>query len=192
MDGYPFSLFRTAKDTRTRHRVKFAVMDRLEQAAINVPGVEVRVIERCASTNAVLMAERSGHPVLLAAEEQTAGRGQRGRPRGAARGRGGKKRPRPGLRELRKRLSPELVKNQFYRRERLVGLAQKAIDWDSSNPRDYDQRWITRYGKVAAASAGTDPGELLLPESEWPAILKRVHAAHLQSVQAFAAEKKTK
>src|SRR3990172_12936778 len=93
-----------------------------------------------------------------------------------------------GLLELRKRLSPELVKNQFYRRERLVGLAQKAIDWDSSNPRDYDQRWITRYGKVAAASAGTDPGELLLPESEWPAILKRVHAAHLQSVQAFAAE----
>ena len=99
---------------------------------------------------------------------------------------------RAGLLELRKRLSPELVKNQFYRRERLVGLAQKAIDWDSSNPRGYDQRWITRYGKVAAASAGTDPGELLLPESEWPAILKRVHAAHLQSVQAFAAEKKTK
>ena len=28
-----------------------------------------------------------------------------------------------GLLELRKRLSPELVKNQFYRRERLVGLA---------------------------------------------------------------------
>ena len=88
MDGYPFSLFRTAKDTRTRHRVKFAVMDRLEQAAINVPGVEVRVIERCASTNAVLMAERSGHPVLLAAEEQTAGRGQRGRRWRSARGAG--------------------------------------------------------------------------------------------------------
>lgn len=97
-----------------------------------------------------------------------------------------------GLLELRKRLSPELVKNQFYRRERLVGLAQKAIDWDSSNPRDYDQRWITRYGKVAAASSGDDAGELFLPESEWPAILKRVHDAHLQSVQKFAAEKQGK
>lgn len=96
-----------------------------------------------------------------------------------------------GLTELRKRLAPELVKNQFYRRERLVGLAKKAIDWDSSNPRDYDQRWITLYGKVAATSAGADSGELFLPEVEWPEILRKVHAAHLESVQKFAAEKKS-
>lgn len=63
-------------------------MDRLEQAAIHVPGLEVRVIERCASTNAVLMAEKSGRPVLLAAEEQTAGRGRRGRRWRSARGAG--------------------------------------------------------------------------------------------------------
>lgn len=61
-------------------------MDRLDAAAIAVPGVEVRVVERCASTNSVLL-EKAQHPVLLAAEEQTAGRGRRGRrwhsPRGA-------------------------------------------------------------------------------------------------------------
>lgn len=40
--------------------------------------VEIRRIERCGSTNAVLLAE--GKPgVLLAADEQTAGRGRRGR-----------------------------------------------------------------------------------------------------------------
>ena len=54
-------------------------MDRLAASKISVPGLEVRVLERCASTNAVLLAERPDHPVLLAAEEQTAGRGQRGR-----------------------------------------------------------------------------------------------------------------
>jgi len=54
-------------------------MDRLDKAKIRVPGLEVRVLQRCTSTNALLMAEKSERPVLLAAEEQTAGRGQRGR-----------------------------------------------------------------------------------------------------------------
>jgi BirA family biotin operon repressor/biotin-[acetyl-CoA-carboxylase] ligase len=61
-------------------------MDKLDAAAIAVPGLEIRVLERCESTNSVLH-ERPDHPVLLAAEEQTAGRGRRGRrwhsPRGA-------------------------------------------------------------------------------------------------------------
>jgi len=54
-------------------------MDRLNAGAMGVPGVEVRVLERCASTNAVLLAERLQRPELLAANEQTAGRGRRGR-----------------------------------------------------------------------------------------------------------------
>ena len=54
-------------------------MDRLAVSKIHVPGLEVRVLGRCTSTNALLLAERPDHPVLLAAEEQTAGRGQRGR-----------------------------------------------------------------------------------------------------------------
>jgi BirA family biotin operon repressor/biotin-[acetyl-CoA-carboxylase] ligase len=54
-------------------------MDRLEAAAICVPGVEVRVVQRCASTNSVLLKGPCTGPVLLAAEEQTAGRGRRGR-----------------------------------------------------------------------------------------------------------------
>lgn len=54
-------------------------MDRLDRTRINVPGLEVRVVQSCASTNALLLAEKSAQPLLLAAEEQTAGRGQRGR-----------------------------------------------------------------------------------------------------------------
>lgn len=55
-------------------------MDRLDAALIEVPGVAVRVVERCSSTNAVLLGEAlSAQAVLLAAEEQTAGRGRRGR-----------------------------------------------------------------------------------------------------------------
>ena len=51
--------------------------DKLDAAAIVLPGVEVRVVERCTSTNDLLL--REPHTVLLAAEEQTAGRGRRGR-----------------------------------------------------------------------------------------------------------------
>src|SRR6266496_3479524 len=53
-------------------------MDALNARAIALPGIEVRVLERCTSTNAVLLGEGKG-AVLLAAEEQTAGRGRRGR-----------------------------------------------------------------------------------------------------------------
>lgn len=54
-------------------------MDRLRAGAIRVPGVEVRVLGRCASTNAALLAGPLPRPMLLAADEQTAGRGRRGR-----------------------------------------------------------------------------------------------------------------
>jgi BirA family biotin operon repressor/biotin-[acetyl-CoA-carboxylase] ligase len=54
-------------------------MDRLDARAIRVPGVEVRVLERCTSTNTLLLARGFEQPVLLAADEQTAGRGRRGR-----------------------------------------------------------------------------------------------------------------
>jgi BirA family biotin operon repressor/biotin-[acetyl-CoA-carboxylase] ligase len=54
-------------------------MERLEPERIDVPGVEVRVVERCSSTNSVLLSEKSVETILLATEEQTAGRGQHGR-----------------------------------------------------------------------------------------------------------------
>jgi BirA family biotin operon repressor/biotin-[acetyl-CoA-carboxylase] ligase len=54
-------------------------MDRLKADAISVPGVEVRALERCVSTNSVLLSEVLERPVLLAADEQSAGRGRRGR-----------------------------------------------------------------------------------------------------------------
>ncbi len=63
-------------------------MDRLSAEKIRVPGMEVRVVDRCASTNAALFAEKSAHPVLLAAEFQTAGRGRHGRRWRSARGSG--------------------------------------------------------------------------------------------------------
>jgi BirA family biotin operon repressor/biotin-[acetyl-CoA-carboxylase] ligase len=62
-------------------------MDRLNAGAIALPGFEVRVLERCGSTNALLLKERKGG-LLLAAEEQTAGRGRRGRRWYSARGNG--------------------------------------------------------------------------------------------------------
>jgi len=45
---------------------------------MELPGIEVRKVERCGSTNALLLAEAKPN-VLLVAEEQTAGRGRRGR-----------------------------------------------------------------------------------------------------------------
>src|ERR671912_628713 len=54
-------------------------MDSLDSCAIALPGVEVRIVERCTSTNDVLLKQPGVEPVLLAAEEQTAGRGRRGR-----------------------------------------------------------------------------------------------------------------
>ncbi|MEK6245503.1 MAG: hypothetical protein AABM33_13505 [Pseudomonadota bacterium] len=90
--------------------------------------------------------------------------------------------------ELGKKLSAELIRSQYYQRDHLAGIAKKAIDWDAQNPRNYDQRWICLYGRVAQASPGTDPAEVQKPESEWPAILKHIHEAHLKSVQEFAAQ----
>jgi BirA family transcriptional regulator, biotin operon repressor / biotin---[acetyl-CoA-carboxylase] ligase len=46
---------------------------------MDIPGVEVRIVQRCGSTNSVLLAERAQHAVLLVAEQQSAGRGRRGR-----------------------------------------------------------------------------------------------------------------
>jgi BirA family biotin operon repressor/biotin-[acetyl-CoA-carboxylase] ligase len=47
---------------------------------MEIPGVEVRRVERCGSTNSVLLAEKDfARPVLLVAALQTAGRGRRGR-----------------------------------------------------------------------------------------------------------------
>ena len=54
-------------------------MEPLDAARIDVPGAEVRVLARCSSTNSVLLADVNGGCVLLAAETQSAGRGQRGR-----------------------------------------------------------------------------------------------------------------
>src|SRR3954465_15429545 len=56
-------------------------MDRLDAASMAVRGGEVRVVDRCASTNTVLLEQSNPTqgPVLLAAEVQTAGRGRRGR-----------------------------------------------------------------------------------------------------------------
>lgn len=53
-------------------------MDRLDAGALAIDGLQARVLERCTSTNSLLLAEgRAG--VLLAAEAQTAGRGRHGR-----------------------------------------------------------------------------------------------------------------
>lgn len=90
---------------------------------------------------------------------------------------------------LRQLMVVELQRSQFYRRERLLDIARKAVDWDSDNSRSYDHWWPALYGDVAQTSPGTNPDEVTLPESEWPAILKEVHETHLQSVEKFVTEK---
>lgn len=94
---------------------------------------------------------------------------------------------RKALNVIRTLLSPELQKEMFYRRDRLVRLAEKAIAWDLDTPRYYDQRWPALYGDAAKTSDGAE--DLQVPESEWPEILKRVHQAHLESVRAFVNSK---
>lgn len=54
-------------------------MDRLDAAGIVLRGVEVRIVERCGSTNDLVFEANLAKPVLIAAEEQSAGRGRRGR-----------------------------------------------------------------------------------------------------------------
>jgi BirA family biotin operon repressor/biotin-[acetyl-CoA-carboxylase] ligase len=54
-------------------------MDLLDAGEVRVPGTEVRVLGRCTSTNTILLAGDIGHAVLLAVDEQSAGRGRRGR-----------------------------------------------------------------------------------------------------------------
>lgn len=59
-------------------RPKTSVLQPRKLAPMDLAGIEVRWIERCGSTNSVLLEE--GKPgVLLAADAQTAGRGRRGR-----------------------------------------------------------------------------------------------------------------
>lgn len=53
--------------------------DALDAQQIKVPGLAVHVLERCPSTNTLLLAGEYPPPCLLAADEQTAGRGRRGR-----------------------------------------------------------------------------------------------------------------
>jgi len=90
---------------------------------------------------------------------------------------------------LGKALNPDVSRYQRQHREQTLQIAELAIKWDQQNPREYDHRWINLFGQVARYSAGTDPAELTVPESEWPAILQHVHEAHLKSVQEFAAQK---
>jgi BirA family biotin operon repressor/biotin-[acetyl-CoA-carboxylase] ligase len=63
-------------------------MDRLEASSIRVAGLEVSVLGRCTSTNALLRAAPDRGTALLAAELQTAGRGRHGRRWRSARGAG--------------------------------------------------------------------------------------------------------
>jgi hypothetical protein len=83
-------------------------------------------------------------------------------------------------------LNPDISRYQRQNREDTLYIAEVALKWDQENPREYDHRWINLYGKVARVSAGTDPNELSVPESEWPALLQRAREGHLQSVKEFS------
>ena len=97
---------------------------------------------------------------------------------------------RAGLIYLRKQLSPELVRLLATRPERLVRQVHQAVEWDAVYPQDYDHRWIALFGNVSRSSSGEDPGEVTVPESQWPALRKYVHEAHLKSVKGFVDQKR--
>jgi len=90
---------------------------------------------------------------------------------------------------LGKGINPDISRYQRQNRQDTLEIAQAAVEWDRQNVYNYDYRWVNLYGKVARYSAGTDPSELTVPESEWPALLRHVHEAHLKSVAEFAAQK---
>ena len=69
------------------------------------------------------------------------------------------------------KMSPELRQSQYFHRDKVLEIAKKAIEWDTKNPRDYDQRWIALVGDVAKASPGTDADEIFRAKSRWPEIL---------------------
>jgi BirA family biotin operon repressor/biotin-[acetyl-CoA-carboxylase] ligase len=106
-------------------------MDRLSAERIRVPGVEVRVVKRCASTNETLFAERHAHPALLAAELQTAGRGRRGRRWRSARGAGATFSIRRPMRCEQRRLAglPVAVGIAAARALRRIGARGVALKW---------------------------------------------------------------
>src|SRR5258708_19597856 len=105
-------------------------MDRLDAGAIALPQFEVRVLERCGSTNALLLKERKDG-LLLAAEEQTAGRGRRGRRWHSAPGAGITfSLSRSLQRPVREAAGLSLVAGVAVARAlRALGVAQAALKW---------------------------------------------------------------
>jgi BirA family biotin operon repressor/biotin-[acetyl-CoA-carboxylase] ligase len=99
---------------------------------MKIPGVEVRRVARCASTNSALLQERlPAMPVLLVAAEQTAGRGRRGRRWRSAPGAGLTfslaRRTRRPLREL---AALSLVAGVAVARAlRALGVAKASLKW---------------------------------------------------------------
>src|SRR5467141_3351129 len=106
-------------------------MDRLDAAAIVVPGVQVRVLGRCTSTNSVLLKGPGTGAVLLAAEEQTEGRGRRGRRWHSAPGAGITfSLSRSLQRPVREAAGLSLVAGVAVARAlRALGVAQAALKW---------------------------------------------------------------
>src|SRR5690606_17014668 len=91
----------------------------------------VRVVTRCSSTNDILLREAPAHPVLLAAEEQSAGRGRRGRRWHSAPGAGltfslGRQMRRPARELAALSLVPGVA---VTRALRASGVASAALKW---------------------------------------------------------------
>jgi hypothetical protein len=97
------------------------------------------------------------------------------------------KRAREAVSALGRTLSEDLKEFQVRNRKRALAAAKKAIEWDGSNPRKYDQRWAALYAKVPGAEDLEQLESLMYAQKDWPDILRYVHETHLQSVQVFAA-----
>ncbi|MGH8766062.1 MAG: hypothetical protein ACRET8_10130, partial [Burkholderiales bacterium] len=91
---------------------------------------------------------------------------------------------------LGRTLSEDLKDFQQRNRKRALTAAKKAIEWDGTNPRKYDQRWAARYAKVPGIEDSEKLEGLMYAQKDWADILRYVHQTHLQSVEVFASTKK--
>jgi len=99
------------------------------------------------------------------------------------------RRARQAVIALGRTLSEDLKTFQLRNRKRAVAAARKAIEWDSANPRKYDQRWAARYAEVPGIDDKDRLESLMYAQKDWPEILNYVYSTHMHSVAAFAEAK---
>lgn len=75
-------------------------------------------------------------------------------------------------------MNPAVRQHQIKVVDRLEKIVRSVIDWDRTTQHNYDHRWISTYGSMAAWNARfgkplPEGYKLSIPEDQWDAVLKR-------------------